>query len=122
MLRLTQWHEIRFHPSGEAVSRMISLGLSSIYTSPTLWASPVRTNLWSAPAGVPTTRALSLVATGADVPRDQFYKSGSKVLPCALAGPLREGAAGHAACFACVVNNCGHMSMLACHQHAVAAL
>ena len=73
----------------------------SVATAP--WARPVQAHLWSAPAGVPTTRALSLVATGADVPRDQFYKSGFKVLPCASAESLRDSAAGHAADCAGVV-------------------
>ena len=89
--------------------------------APPLWASPVQTHLWLAPAGVPTTRALSLVATGADVPRDQFYKSGFKVLPCASAGLLRAGAAGHTANLLGVVGHCGQMCMLACKPHAVAS-
>ena len=100
------------HPSGQVVSRLTSWGLKGIQTSHTLSGTPSSDSPLSAPAGVPTTRALSLVATGADVPRDQFYKSGLKVLPCASAGLLREGAAGACRFRACAVGHHGQKSML----------
>ena len=63
---LCQWAPVKFGPSFLCAC----VELAYIVLEHSRWR-----------AGVPTTRALSLVATGAEVPRDQFYKSGSKVLP-----------------------------------------